>query len=172
MTKKLLCFLAIVLALFILFLGIHYVTSIDLNNENEVLLQLCKKEESETIKLFKISIAERYGAVLYECNAQTKLIVYEKDIVFKRFLVFGGASYSSGIQTFNTTFAGKDLLMIVFGHNPLHTAHSYEFFINEEKFSRDNLDEYILDIYDLKGRNNTYSDGKAYDQKHEYLFPF
>lgn len=162
--------LLVVAVFFAIYLGLHYASSVNINNRQEIVNYVRKEEKNQNVEILATEANDHYGAVFYMCNDKKKLLVFTQNFIYgDRYDPTGSSSYSSGLETFCVITSGENLLLIVFGHNPDKEAFSYEFFVGRERFYSTHLDENIVDVYYLEGRNTSYTGSKVFNDSGELL---
>ncbi|MCY6372196.1 hypothetical protein [Clostridium ganghwense] len=153
------CFLAVY------FFSSHYISSIGVTDEQELINFISKKENVQQVNILKTKTEEGFLAAYYNNGTENRLIVLEEDNIFSnRYRYFGGSYSSSNFNTYNFGESSSWALIIVYGNNYDLKATSYQFCNNGNTYTNQNLGKHVLDIYKIEGTSDISSKGCIYDK--------
>lgn len=151
----------------------HYISSIGISDEQELINFISKKEKVEQVNILATKIQDEFLAVYYNNGTKNHLIVLKKDSIFSnRYEYFGGASSSFQFDTFNFGQSSSWGLIIVYGNNIDLKANSYKFYSSGNTYTKQNLENYVLDIYKIENTSDITSDGCVYDKNGNKIYEF
>lgn len=160
------------------FIGVHYSSLMDVSKEENILSYLEEVKQLENVKILKTCCQDGFFAAFYDSNEGRNLIIFEEDDIFSgRYEYYGGAGGPSDFNTADFEESSRGLI-IVYGDNTKIRGYSYAFSNGGTEYIKEDLGEYVLDIYVFKTTSKISSDmylytdqGYVYDKNGQKLAP-
>lgn len=155
------------------YLGSHFLTSKDVTTDEKLEEFISSKEGIDNVSILARDYKEDLLAVLYNDGVDDKLFILEHDKVFKnRYRYFGGGHHTAKFATYNSSDSKHGTLIIVYGNNSDLKAYSYQFINDEKQYKKQNIGQYVVDIYLLKESKNISCEGHVYDSNNNLIDDF
>ena len=155
------------------YLGSHFLTSKDVTSDKRLEEFISNKEGIDNVNILARDYKEDLLAILYSDGVDDKLFVLEQDKIFKkRYRYFGGGHHTAKFATYNSSDSKHRALIIVYGNNSDLKAYSYQFMNDGKQYKRQNIGQYVVDIYLLKESKNISCEGYVYDRNNNVIDEF
>ena len=156
------------------YLGGHFLTSKDVTTDKKLEEFISNKEGIDNVNILARDYEEDLLAVLYSDGLDDgKLFILEQDEIFKdRYRYFGAGNHTATFATYNGSDSEYGTLIIVYGNNSELQAYSYQFVNDGKQYEKQNIGQYVVDIYLLKESKNISCEGYVYDRNNNLIGEF
>lgn len=155
------------------YLGNHFLTSKDVITDEKLEEFISNKEGIDNVSILARASKEDLLAVLYNDGVDDKLFILEQDKIFKnRYIYFGGGHHTATFATYNGSDSEYGTLIIVYGNNSELQAYSYQFVNDGTQYEKQNIGQYIVDIYILNESKSISCEGHVYDSNNALIGEF
>lgn len=164
MKKVLLPILLILLISAVLIWGYQFVSSVNTADPATLTAYISKQNNLSDVTVLKTAQQGDFYCALYSDGYSDQLIILKKSLLSGRYTAFGGGHISSGFGTYNYSESNTWTLIVVYGNNQALRAHSYAFLSGGKQYAKENLKEYVLDIYVIQNTEAISEKGILFDE--------
>lgn len=150
--------------------GKHYITTKDISNNKQLTDFIFDREKTKEVNLLAVNSNNRILAALYSNGGMNKVSILQQDKIFKsRYSYYGGGSHSYEFGFYMTQDAELGALIIINGNNTDLKAAAYEFTNNGKIYRKEDLENYVLDIYMFEDEKAIGVNGRLYDKNNNLI---
>ena len=174
MKKSIIASIGVLLLIIVGYMAVHFLSSENVFSDKGLEKLICKEQGVDDVSILARDYEKDLLAVLYSDGLDDgKLFILEQDEIFKdRYRYFGGANHTATFATYNGGHPKYGTLIIVYGNNSELQAYSYQFVNDGKQYEKENIGQYIVDIYILNQSKSISCEGYVYDSNNALIGEF
>ncbi len=174
MKKSIIASIVVLLLIVVGYIAVHFLSSKNVFSDKELEKLICKEQGVDDVSILARDYEEDLLAILYSDGLDDgKLFILEQDKIFKdRYKYFGAGNHTATFATYNAGDSEHGTLIIVYGNNSELQAYSYQFVNDGKQYEKQNIGQYIVDIYILNESKSISCEGHVYDSNNALIGEF